>query len=249
MLAWVVLASLLPLCFAQTSPWVGTWTDTEFGKSIYICVDGENLFGFYSEVGIMRGTVSGNLFTGYWYEGGGRNSDGQLTYGIAVLQLGSKNTSFSGSYTYSGNTTQYTWTSKKSNSNTPTYQQCFWSNTSRSDYASLAGVWATTTQTLSLCDAESSSYFGTVTSTNIASIFTTGLVADNVYRGEFFTYSLDGTVLIASYGDDQIGVVTWGYAALTSNVNLTSIGHSYYLFSPVLGASADEEDDCLSYWA
>jgi len=243
MLGLVLVVALLPLCFAQS--FSGTWTDVDFGRSLYVCISGENFYGFYSEVGILRGTVSDKTFTGYWYEGGGRYDNGTLTYGPAVLTLNSKGNAFTGYYSFEGSSTKAAWNAKRISTDAPTFQQCWWSNSSRTD-TSLSGVWATTTQTLSLCDTEEDTFYATRSSTTNGPTFATGLIEDDIYRGNYFNFNLNGAILIASYGNDQIGVNTWAYAPLLVNpVNLTSVGHSYTQYSPVEG----ETGDCLSYWS
>jgi len=48
------------------SPYEGTWTN-EFGGNLAICVEQKNLFGLYSQLGYIRGTVTGVIFEGLWF--------------------------------------------------------------------------------------------------------------------------------------------------------------------------------------
>src|SRR3989338_4768332 len=87
---------------------VGQWTDTDefgYGLSTYVCVNDNQFFGFYSQVGIMRGTVTGSVVVGNWYAVGSalyEEDEVFPSYGSFTLTLSDDDNSWSGSFTYAG---------------------------------------------------------------------------------------------------------------------------------------------------
>lgn len=96
----VCLLALACLCNCQSS-WVGTWSDSEFGGDIFICVSGSTVNFAFSKVGIAVGTISndGTKISGTIYVGGGDTLD-HSSKGTFELTLANNEDSFSGSYSW-----------------------------------------------------------------------------------------------------------------------------------------------------
>lgn len=102
----------------------GVWTDDStggFGGDLYICVDDGDLYGMYSEVGIVVGTVSDDgVAVGRWYEGG---QEGCISGNFEWTLDGD---SFTGFWTCDGNQTpvQHDWSESRTSEDNPTTKQC-----------------------------------------------------------------------------------------------------------------------------
>jgi len=120
---FVVLFLFTAFVFAQTnsSPWEGTWSTNKrnVGGSLYICVDTKNdvAHGAYSGVGLMSGSIRGNVFRGTWYEAGY-----DAPYGTFRLVL--SGSSFSGTWSYVHSDETFTWSGSRSSSVRPEADQC-----------------------------------------------------------------------------------------------------------------------------
>eukprot|EP01023_Acetabularia_acetabulum_P017844 TRINITY_DN1897_c0_g1_i9.p1 TRINITY_DN1897_c0_g1~~TRINITY_DN1897_c0_g1_i9.p1 ORF type:complete len:323 (-),score=38.76 TRINITY_DN1897_c0_g1_i9:119-1003(-) len=95
------------------------WTDTEFGGSMYLCIDGDEVHGAYTEYGLVNGHVDGDEIEGFWYEGGG---DGDCLYGPFSWTISNNGNSFSGWWSCIEDDEQFDWSESRtggsSNTNT-----------------------------------------------------------------------------------------------------------------------------------
>lgn len=89
------LALLCLIYVAASQQWIdSTWTDTEFGGTLYLCFDDDDVSGSYSNFGVVSGTRSGDQISGNWYEAG----SGSCVSGSFSWTLGVNENSFTGSY-------------------------------------------------------------------------------------------------------------------------------------------------------
>ena len=87
-----------------------TWTDNEYGGVMYLCFEGSDVSGSYSQYGLVRGERDGSQVTGNWYEVG----NGDCTSGSFVWNLASNGQSFSGYWTCDGEDNRaYDWNSNR----------------------------------------------------------------------------------------------------------------------------------------
>lgn len=107
--------------------WQGTWSDP-FGNGgvLYLCVDPEHntAHGMYSNIGVVRGYLFENTFSGFFYEAGYDRPFGPVSLTIS-------GSSFTGTYSYydAPAPTPFdqggTWSSSRSSNSAPTPQQCW----------------------------------------------------------------------------------------------------------------------------
>jgi hypothetical protein len=98
----ILLLSLAYFCAAQS--FVGSWTDSEYGGRIFICVSGSTLHMAFSEVGVGIGTISGSSVSGKIYIAGGDTLD-HATTGTFEWRFNNDATRFSGSWTWDDEST------------------------------------------------------------------------------------------------------------------------------------------------
>eukprot|EP00008_Paramoeba_atlantica_P007343 CAMPEP_0201474846 /NCGR_PEP_ID=MMETSP0151_2-20130828/304_1 /ASSEMBLY_ACC=CAM_ASM_000257 /TAXON_ID=200890 /ORGANISM="Paramoeba atlantica, Strain 621/1 / CCAP 1560/9" /LENGTH=283 /DNA_ID=CAMNT_0047854757 /DNA_START=57 /DNA_END=908 /DNA_ORIENTATION=+ len=133
MLTLLFVTSLL-FGSALSQTFEGEWTDSPasegYGISTFVCVDGANFYGFYSQVGVMRATISGNTATGSWYEPGveKRKYEGEY-YGPFEITIATDGNSWTGIWSYANGTDGGTWDETRINPTTTdsvTALQCWW---------------------------------------------------------------------------------------------------------------------------
>jgi len=239
----VVLVFALVQVYSQT--FEGAWSDADFGRTLYICVDGSRLYGFYSEVGILRGVISGNTFNGYWFEPGVSSVLSGVrvsSWGPATLVLSSSGNSFSGTYQFTSNpNANYQWKERKSSAEVPSKAQCWWAGETNAE-KSLNGIWSSSDSYEALCDNEREQSF--YSSSN--DTFSYGYQAHGVYFGTSFKTTQKGLRLIATYLDDEIRSNSWTAASLAPRpVVITSSDHALKEYTYVTSAS---RSDCLDYY-
>ncbi len=98
---FAVLCCLVLAISAQS--FEGTWTDSEYGGNIYICVDDSTMYMAFSQYGIGSGTVTndGSRVSGTFYTAGGGHLDRE-TSGTFEWELDNDGNSFSGTYVFDG---------------------------------------------------------------------------------------------------------------------------------------------------
>ena len=101
------LLFLISLCYAQS--WVNsTWTDEKYGGSLSFCFVGQQVHGFYSERGLIQGTLqAANIIQGNFYEAGGSRVN--CTSGTVRLTIVAGGEYFSGSYICADSGVSHEW--------------------------------------------------------------------------------------------------------------------------------------------
>ena len=156
---------LLALCSSASAqfqnPFVGQWTAGSEGYDFttYICVSGNQMWGFYSQVGTFRGTITGDVFTGTWFEGGEyRLAGGGTTKGSITLRVVENNETADnlvGEFIVDGAVTDIYET--RIDKIIPLDEQC-WFDTETSQ--SIQGQWISGDHYLWLCLLPTGEYFG-----------------------------------------------------------------------------------------
>eukprot|EP01025_Chloroclados_australasicus_P005009 TRINITY_DN11406_c0_g1_i2.p1 TRINITY_DN11406_c0_g1~~TRINITY_DN11406_c0_g1_i2.p1 ORF type:complete len:299 (+),score=29.85 TRINITY_DN11406_c0_g1_i2:49-897(+) len=85
---------------------------------MFLCFDGDEVHGAYTEFGLVNGHVHGNVVEGFWYEGGG-GSDTCL-YGPFSWTLSDDGNSFSGWWSCIEGEVQFIWSETKTASSLST---------------------------------------------------------------------------------------------------------------------------------
>jgi len=101
------LLFLFSLSYAQT--WVNsTWTDEKYGGTLSFCFIGQEVHGFYSERGLIQGSlVATNIIQGNFYEAGGSRVN--CTSGTVRLTIVNGGEYFSGSYVCADSGASHDW--------------------------------------------------------------------------------------------------------------------------------------------
>jgi len=106
------------------NPWQGSFTDYEFGQGrLFLCQNGREVWGVYSELGFIQGTTSANGLTlsGMMYDAG----DGKKVAGPFTLTLSSDYNSFVGKWNFQRTPKQsVTWNELRTSVDPPTPLQC-----------------------------------------------------------------------------------------------------------------------------
>eukprot|EP01096_Ripella_sp_DP13-Kostka_P001106 TRINITY_DN1133_c0_g1_i2.p1 TRINITY_DN1133_c0_g1~~TRINITY_DN1133_c0_g1_i2.p1 ORF type:complete len:710 (-),score=354.41 TRINITY_DN1133_c0_g1_i2:123-2144(-) len=92
----------------STTGFAGVWQEDKYGGRLYLCTDGSNIWGVYSEIGTFRGVLSadGSVASGTWAEAGNEYSDS----GAFVWTLDTENFQlFTGVYASNTDDDQDTW--------------------------------------------------------------------------------------------------------------------------------------------
>jgi hypothetical protein len=250
----------LTFCLTQGS-FVGQWTDDGsggYGLSTYVCVSGNKFFGFYSEFGVMRGTVEGNTATGKWYDPGSgnyMNDETTPTTGSFTLTLADDDQSWSGTYSYEGSTETFSWEADRIDSTVPTNSQC-WLTSQTGD--SLEGEWELGATFWYVCDADNGSdrYYGSYSYTNpdngmvVGTGFSQGIYQDGLYRGEWTQAGVQAGVEIIGFFDNSKLRSSWwqGQAYLNASEFVdNSFSHAVDDYSFVDDEVTDLQ--CVSYFS
>ena len=108
-----------------SSSWSDTVESGGYGGTLYICVDGSEVNGAYSEYGIIQGELfdSSSLLSGRFYEGGAGAFS--CVTGSFSLKISNDGQTFTGTYTCADDEdgTEYPWDEQRVG-NTPTNLQC-----------------------------------------------------------------------------------------------------------------------------
>ena len=257
------LVLLGTLFYQGEGSFVGQWTDDDnggFGRSTYVCVVDGQLFGFYSEVGIMRGTVNGNVATGNWYEPGTAQyyedlEDLAQTTGTFTLTLATDLNSWSGSYRYEGSSTDFLWTAERLDSNVPSDSQC-WYSSQKSN--AVPGQWRLPEDGTNwwLCQTTEEGqvrYFGTYETIEAGEAYqgsSQGLVKDGIFRGEWISFAEDfGQELIAPIGDQGLRSSWWRNMAHLDAADSENYlaNHELNDYAPVNKDASRQ--DCFAYFS
>jgi len=137
------LLGLAFVCSAQS--FVGTWSDSEYGGNIYVCVSNSTLYMSFSEVGIGIGTITGSTVSGRIYVGGGDTLDHETT-GTFEWTLNNSGSAFTGTWSWDGDSNDNDWSGDLASSSTPTIRQCAFLASS----GSIEGSWSSNSNGLSV---------------------------------------------------------------------------------------------------
>jgi len=259
----VVLVALAVTHVAVGS-FVGEWTNDSgraYGVSLYVCVSGSNFYGYYSETGILRGTIAGSTVTGTWYEGGGHfPSIGQPTWGPFSLTLEEDtdtdpaDDTISGTWSYAGEGVSRVWGVETRISTTaPSSSQC-WVPSSTVDRDDILGRWSDlgSGYDTRICrDTPEDLFFATYTygGADLNEGFAQGVIVNGIYMGEWNEHvaSLSGTELYDTLdGLDGFRIVWWDYSAdHAADINDDTL-HSSESYDVYNGKATDKQ--CLSYF-
>mmetsp|Transcript_26922 Transcript_26922/g.75260 ORF Transcript_26922/g.75260 Transcript_26922/m.75260 type:complete len:287 (+) Transcript_26922:75-935(+) len=261
----VVSTVLVTLAVAQVvvASFVGQWTDTPgqdgYGVSLFVCVDGDAFYGFYSEYGIMRGTVVGNAAVGRWYEGGGvtaragENGVSHPTWGTFSLVLSGDDQSFSGTWDYGDGSTGGIWDETRVSIDEPTDSQC-WRRHATVTSDSILGRWEdpNSSYEIAVCrTAEEDRFYDTYTHDFGQEGFTSGIIVDGVYMGQWFEYQNVhyGVVIYDTYARvEGFRAVWWDIAAIDdvpSNID-NGLLHGMEDYDEYNGLANDRQ--CTAYY-
>lgn len=246
------------VCSAQGS-FVGQWTDTDeggYGLSTYVCVSGNQLFGFYSQVGVMRGSVSGNTATGKWYEPGSglyENNQTLPSTGTFSLTLADDGQSWSGTYSYPGVSLSLPWNANRIDNLVPSNSQCWFA---AEEVDSMAGNWRFGETFWYLCDADGGDdlYFSTYSYTDnnvvVGTGFSQGLVQDGIYRGEWTQAGFQaGVELFGLFGTNGLRSSWWQGQAMMDAPLFVSNTFSHNIDDYTLTDGDVTEKQCASYFS
>jgi len=64
----ILLSAIAAVVSAQS--FEGSFLESNYGGALNVCVDDDDVFGFYSEFGVIVGKADGDSISGTWYEGG-----------------------------------------------------------------------------------------------------------------------------------------------------------------------------------
>jgi len=113
-----ILLFLISCCFAATSDWQGAWSDNCPNKCVggilYLCVNGFDIEGTFSDIGHLTGTISrtGLTVTGKWVEAGFTD----YTSGGFEWRMDVNTKQFTGEWWYDGfECVRFRWNSLKLN--------------------------------------------------------------------------------------------------------------------------------------
>merc|ERR1712000_508653 len=124
----VITAIFVNLSVSVHLTFNGEWTDdtkSGLGYSTFICVDGNQLYGAYSEIGIFQGTVRANGMqaSGNWYQAGGNAlTHYPVNTGTFSLTLLPDGSGFSGSW--NNGTRDVPWVESRVSTVVPNGYQC-----------------------------------------------------------------------------------------------------------------------------
>lgn len=102
------LCALLVCCLSAfvAAQWTdSSWTDNEYGGVMYLCFEGQDMSGSYSQYGLVHGERNGNRIEGQWFEVG----PGDCDTGNFVWTLANNGRSFTGYWTCAGDDQAYDW--------------------------------------------------------------------------------------------------------------------------------------------
>lgn len=120
-----------------------------------MCVDGNNLYAGFSEVGIAIGSISGNTVTGDWYEMGGERRDTPAVYGTFEWTIAADGNSWDGIYRYADSSNVAgEWSETRLGSSVPTGNQCGFVASS----GNLYGGWTHPEYDWNICDEAKNDY-------------------------------------------------------------------------------------------
>ena len=259
----IVCLAILALSFGilgASASFVGQWTDPldadGYGISTYVCVIGNNMFGFYSQVGLIRGTITGDTATGRWYEPGSAlysRDETLASSGSFSITLAGDDNSWTGTFSYDDGETR-PWVVTRIDALPPTESQC-WSTSSDND--SLEGTWSLQNTLWFMCDSNGGSdrYYSTYSYQNEDGIvadtgFSQGIIENGIYRGEWTQSGVQaGVELIAAYGSNQLRSTWWqgdSFLLAPEFVN-NPFSHLIDTYNPVDDDASDEQ--CFSYFS
>lgn len=126
------------------STWIGEWTDSEYGGELAICMNNREVFGLYSEYGVMHGNVvddDGSEIRGAWYEPGEVGES--CLSGLFELSLNGDESSFSGFYTCADDLdqSQFSWRENRLSIDIPSDSQCARLSPTQFDSTTLNGEY------------------------------------------------------------------------------------------------------------
>merc|ERR1711934_173409 len=117
--AFLLLSAIAAVVSAQS--FEGAFTDSIYGGGFNICVDDDDVFGLYTEFGVIVGKADGNTISGTWYEGG----VGGCLHGPFELQLSDDGSQFDGTWSCHGEEdVLFPWTGTRLSSVRPDDLEC-----------------------------------------------------------------------------------------------------------------------------
>ena len=227
------------LCVVNCQWSDSSWTDVleggGFGGTLYLCFEGNNVHGMYSEYGLVQGNVNGDVITGQWYEGGGED----CVYGNFRWELSNDGNSFSGFWTcIEDDNEEFTWDeSRIGGATTVNNLSC----AVLANSGTVDGEWGTDTEPFYICvdDDEYESSYDFVEFTGYES----GIVLDNerIASGLWIDQSGRGLSLSFVLADGTLGNV-WSVDndGEADTIDFDENTHNYDLYSLNGNASNSE---------
>lgn len=209
--ATFVFACLVACVAGQASSqhWLGVWSESQWGGGpLNICSDGGNeVVGFFSNRGFIRGAINGRFLTGWWHTAGPDPSLSVGRFELRIPSLNDVNDRFEGQWWYGDKEDgPYRWEGRHLSYTEPSSDECF-----TSGGGSVAGVWQQRAEDVHsdvdvekdlddhyfvLCiidgqiDDEGPEYQGLVRG-SFHDLFLDGPSRDKTWDGAFFGFSTD----------------------------------------------------------
>jgi len=200
--------ALALLIGTSAGQWVNSsYTDSRFGQETYFCIYGSRVQGSYSEIGLIQGTVAGELMTGVFYQAGGRYVNCSTgTFSIVRAQDGN---SFSGSYVCRDTGVSRPWTERYLGGDaTVSDDKCG----TLASTATPIGYWNTTNYAVDMCvtqDTFQASFVNKIiNATGYANgeVYNSNLILPGVYAAEG---NPNGVILFYVAYDNSLRYFYW----------------------------------------
>ena len=237
MKAIFVLFSLFFLAVTAQSWDDSSWTDSDYGGTMYVCFDDDDVHAAYSEFGVAHGNRNGNTISGNWYEPGTED----CFSGSFEWTLGSSGNSFTGFWTCADDDDERDWSETLISGASSTSDVLCAVFDHDED---VTGAYTLSGTTFDICidDDEYEASF----STSGVDGYETGVVYEDgaVVAGEYEVENgVTGISLVFRLRDGRLGNFYWRY---DDNDNIDTVAdyntsaHGYDLYTRIGGASDSE---------